>query len=59
MDGKLIRRMINLRYSNTDIINRLRCTEEAVNSIRELIRLEEEQKNKPIVKEEEWNWDNE
>jgi len=57
MNSKLIRRMIDLQYTNKEIIGRLRCTEEAVESIRELMRLE--QIKKPIVNEEEWDWDNE
>jgi len=57
MNTKLIRRMIDLNYTNDEIIGRLRCTEDAIESIRELIRLE--QIKKPIIKEEEWDWDNE
>ena len=57
MNTKLIRRMIDLNYTNDEIIGRLRCTEDAIESIRELIRLE--QINKPIIEEEEWDWDNE
>jgi len=57
MNTKLIRRMIDLNYTNDEIIGRLRCTEDAIESIRELIRLE--QIKKPIIEEEEWDWDNE
>ena len=59
MNATLIRRMIALHYTNDEIIGRLRCTEDAIESIRELIRLEEERKNKPIIKEEDYDWDNE
>jgi hypothetical protein len=51
--------MIALHYTNEEIIGRLRCTEDAIESTRELIRLEEERKNKPIIKEEDYDWDNE
>jgi hypothetical protein len=51
--------MIALHYTNDEIIGRLRCTEESIESTRELIRSEEERKNKPIIKEEDYDWDNE
>ena len=57
MNSKLIRRMIDLGYTNDAIISRIRCTEEAVNAVRELIRLE--QIKKPIIEEEDYDWDNE
>jgi hypothetical protein len=57
MNAKLIRRMIALHYTNDEIIGRLRCTEDAIESIRELIRLE--QIKKPIIEEEDYDWDNE
>lgn len=59
MNTTLIRRMIALHYTNEEIIGRLRCTEESIESTRELIRSEEERKNKPIIKEEDYDWDNE
>ena len=54
MDSKLIRRMISLGYTNEDIIGRIRCTNQAIDSIRELIRLEEEKANKPAG---DYDWD--
>jgi DNA-binding CsgD family transcriptional regulator len=52
MNDKLIRRMIGLGYTNQEIIDRLRCTQEVVNAIRELIRLEEIKRH---VKYEDWD----
>ncbi len=55
--SKIIRRMIDLGYANDAIISRIRCTEEAVDAIRELIRIE--QLKKPIIEEDDYDWDNE
>jgi len=57
MNSKLIRRMIEHGYTNDDIIGRLRCSEKAVEAVRELIRLE--QIKKPIIEEDDYDWDNE
>jgi len=50
----LIRRMIKLDYTNEDIIQRLRCTNEVIDTLRKLIDIE----NKPKQYiEKDWEWD--
>ena len=54
MNITLIRRMINLGFTNEDIIQRLRCTNEVIDTLRKLIDIE----NKPkpyITKEDDWD----
>ena len=43
MNITLIRRMINLGFTNQDIVQRLRCTNEVIDTLRKLIDIE----NKP------------
>ena len=52
MNENLIRRMIGLGYTNGEILDRIRCTQEVVDAIRELIRLEEIKRH---VKYEDWD----
>ena len=51
MNIALIRRMINLDYTNEDIIQRLRCTNEVIDTLRKLIDIEN--KPKPYINNEE------
>ena len=54
MNITLIRRMIILGFNNQDIVQRLRCTNEVIDTLRKLIDIE----NKPkpyITKEEDWD----
>ena len=54
MNIALIRRMINHGFTNEDIIQRLRCTNEVIDTLRKLIDIE----NKPkpyITNEDEWD----
>ena len=51
MNIALIRRMINLGYTNEDIIQRLRCTNELIDALRKLIDIEN--KPKPYITNEE------
>ena len=54
MNIALIRRMINLGFTNEDIIQRLRCTNEVIDTLRKLIDIEN--KPKPYInKEEDWD----
>ena len=57
MNDKLIRRMIDIGYSDEDIVLRLRCKLELVVAIRELIKMEVERSH--IVKEDpqDIDWD--
>jgi len=52
---KLIRRMIDSGYSDEDIVERIRCSPEAVDAVKKLIVLEAERSK--IDKN--YNWDNE
>ena len=54
MNIALIRRMIKLDYTNEDIIQRLRCTNEVIDTLRKLIDIEN--KAKLYTKKEE-DWD--
>jgi len=54
MNEKLIRRMINLGYSNESIIDRIRCTDEAIEALRELMKLESKRNNDH---EEDWDYE--
>ena len=54
MNITLIRRMINLGFTNQDIIQRLRCTNEVIDTLRKLIDIEN--KPKPYINNEE-DWD--
>jgi hypothetical protein len=50
----LIRRMINLGFTNEDIVQRLRTTNEVIDTLRKLIDIE----NKPKQYiEKDWEWD--
>lgn len=51
MNVPLIRRMIKLDYTNEDIIQRLRCTNEVIDTLRKLIDIEN--KPKPYINNEE------
>lgn len=52
---KLIRRMIDSGYSDEDIVERIRCSPEAVDAVKKLIVLEAERSKI----DEDYNWDNE
>jgi len=43
---KLIRRMIDTGYSDEDIVERIRCSPEAIDAVKRLIVLEAEKKAK-------------
>ena len=51
MNITLIRRMINLGFTNEYIIQRLRCTNEVIDTLRKLIDIEN--KPKPYINNEE------
>ena len=53
MNQLLIRRMINNGYSNQDIVDRLRCKIELVESIRELMIIENTKSH--IKHEDDWD----
>ena len=60
--SNIIRRMIDSGYTNQDIVVRLRCTEEAVEAVRELIQMEHEAAKKHSEQHSEHNdedWGNE
>ena len=54
MNITLIRRMIKLGFTNQDIIQRLRTTNEVIDTLRKLIDIEN--KPKPYINNEE-DWD--